>query len=138
MPTITADSPLWDRLQQSSFRRRFKLSGPDLIYAQKKGPHVIAEHAADFIQQRLAAADPKHDGKQTPWRGHPVFVAQHATATCCRSCMEKWHHIPKHTALSAEQQQYVQNVIMMWLVRQHGFDTAPTTNPTTQPDLFDS
>ncbi len=24
-------------------------------------------------------------------KGHPVFVAQHATATCCRECIRKWH-----------------------------------------------
>ncbi len=30
------------------------------------------------------AAEPRNDGKQTPFRGHPVFTAQHATATCCR------------------------------------------------------
>ena len=55
-------------------------------YCLDKGPEVIDRHAADFIRQRLAPAAPINDGKQTPMRGHPVFIAQHATATCCRGC----------------------------------------------------
>ena len=78
----------------------------------------IRAHAAYLIRKRLAPAEPLHDGKQTPMRGHPVFLAQHATATCCRNCLEKWHHIPKGKELTEEEQEYVVDVIMEWIRRQ--------------------
>ena len=72
-------------------------------------------HAADFVEKRLAPAYPDNDGKQTPMRNHPVFVAQHATATCCRGCLEKWHAITKGRELSPEEKRYVIDVIRHWL-----------------------
>ena len=50
-------------------------------------------------------------------RGHPVFIAQHATATCCRGCLYKWHKIQKEIALSEEQKDYIVSVIMTWIDR---------------------
>ena len=75
-------------------------------------------HAADIIAKRLAAAEPRNDGRQTPYRGHPVFVAQHATATCCRSCLERNHTIPKHRELTADEQTYIVDVICRWIERE--------------------
>ena len=80
-------------------------------------PTVLA-HAHDFIAQRLAPAEPKNDGKQTPWKGHPVFVAQHATATCCRGCLAKWHRIDKGRPLTADEQAHTVEVIERWLREQ--------------------
>ncbi len=48
-------------------------------------------------------------------RGHPVFVAQHATATCCRGCLAKWHDIPAGRPLSAEEIEFVVSVHLAWL-----------------------
>lgn len=107
--------PLFRRLSQSTFRQKIALNDKDYFYFQTKGHEIIAKHAADFIKDRIAPAYPNHDGKQTPWRGHPVFVAQHATATCCRSCIAKWHQFSKGIALSDEQQSYLVQVIMYWL-----------------------
>ena len=76
---------------------------------------TILDHARDFIAKRLAPAAPVKDGRQTPMRGHPVFVAQHATATCCRSCLAKWHGIPAGRELSVEEQAYVVRAIERWL-----------------------
>ncbi len=87
-------------------------------YCLEKGAPVIEQHAADFVAKRLAPALPANDGKQTPMRGHPVFIAQHATATCCRGCLAKWHNIPQGEALSEEQQRYIVTVIYHWLVIQ--------------------
>jgi hypothetical protein len=109
---------LFAALGRSSFRSRFRLYGKDWEYLRARGLPVMAEHAADFIAKRLAPAAPANDGKQTPWRGHPVFVAQHATATCCRGCLAKWHHIPRGRELSPEEQQYVVEVISHWLQQQ--------------------
>jgi hypothetical protein len=106
-------------LARSAFRRRFRLGSAERDYLRAKGMSTIAEHARDFIAKRLAPAEPAKDGKQTPWRGHPVFVAQHATATCCRGCLQKWHGIEKGKALTAEEQAHVVGVIERWLGEQH-------------------
>ena len=80
---------LWNRLSKSKFRSRFKLTNKDFQYIQEKGINVIESHARDFILNRLAPSKILNDGKQTPMKGHPVFIAQHATATCCRECLYK-------------------------------------------------
>lgn len=114
---------IFQRLQQSSFRARFKLNAKDATYLQQRGLPVIMEHGASFIEKRLAPAVPKNDGKQTPWRGHPIFVAQHAMACCCRSCLEKWHHIPKNKLLSSEEQAYILQLLQYWLIDQERKNT---------------
>ncbi len=102
-------------LQQSRFRQRFHLGGRERSYLESRGLQTVMAHASDFVDQRLAPAEPANDGRQTPMRGHPVFIAQHATATCCRGCLEKWHGIPAHHALSAEERQHVLAAMERWL-----------------------
>lgn len=118
---------LWDKLQKSPFRSKFYLNSKDSLYLQQKGLNTILTHAKDFIEKRLASAYPTNDGKQTPMRGHPVFVAQHATATCCRGCLAKWHHIAKGQPLTEQQISYIIYVIKMWLVNKYG-DLLTVTN----------
>lgn len=113
------------RLSRSAFRRRFVLRKAERTYIAQKGWPVVLAHAHDFIARRLAPAEPPGDGRQTPFRGHPVFVAQHATATCCRGCLEKWHAIPKGCPLDARQQAYVAAVIETWLRRHAPDDPDP-------------
>jgi exodeoxyribonuclease V alpha subunit len=108
---------MFERLARSKFRSRFKLTGRDRDYVAIRKREVLAAHAREIIAQRLAPAHPVKDGRQTPYRGHPVFIAQHATATCCRSCLEKWHQIPKGMELTAAQQDYVVDVITNWIYR---------------------
>jgi predicted Fe-S protein YdhL (DUF1289 family) len=105
-------------LEKSDFRRRFRLKGKELAYLREKGLPVVLEHAADFVEKRLAPAEPANDGRQTPMRNHPAFVAQHATATCCRGCLAKWHHIPKGHALTDAEKRHVLSALERWLGRQ--------------------
>ncbi|MFI5377736.1 MAG: DUF4186 domain-containing protein [Tepidisphaerales bacterium] len=109
---------LFSALARSRFRSRFALRGADLAYFKRTGLPAILEHARRFIDERLAPANPTNDGKQTPMRGHPVFLAQHATATCCRGCLAKWHGIPSGRELTAEERDYVVRAIERWLRRQ--------------------
>jgi hypothetical protein len=106
------------RLRQSPFRSGIRLQRKELDYLRTKGMSEVRQHAADFIEKRLAPANPLNDGKQTPWHNHPVFVAQHATATCCRGCLQKWHQIPMGRELTPEEQQYIVEVIGAWLGQQ--------------------
>lgn len=109
---------LFARLAKSDFRSRFHLTKKDKEYIAEKGLPTIRRHAEDFIAKRLAPAVIPNDGKQTPMRGHPVFLAQHATGCCCRGCFYKWHHIPVGRELTKEEQQYAVAVLMAWIEKQ--------------------
>jgi hypothetical protein len=109
---------LFAALRQSAFRSQFRLAGAEVEYFRQKGLAKILEHARDFISTRLADANPANDGRQTPMKNHPVFIAQHATATCCRGCLQKWHGIPKGGPLIQEQIDYIVEVIARWLAGQ--------------------
>lgn len=109
---------LFAALGRSRFRSRFRLRGKEAEYLRSRGMGTILEHARQFVRERLADAEPANDGRQTPMRNHPVFIAQHATATCCRGCLEKWHHIAKGRELKDEEIGYVIAVIEHWLRRQ--------------------
>ena len=89
-----------DKLAKSKFRSKFKLRAKEIEYIKDKGLNTIYSHACDFIRDRVALVEPINDGKQTPMRGHPVFIAQHATATCCRSCNRKMAQIPKRQRIN--------------------------------------
>jgi len=103
------------KLKQSKFRLKFSLSGKDLEYIATRGLEAIKDHAFQFLNSRVAPESPPNDGKQTPMRGHPVFIAQHATATCCRGCIRKWHGIEKDRALNEREVQFIVALIMGWI-----------------------
>jgi hypothetical protein len=103
------------RMADSAFRSRFRLASRERDYMRARGKETVLMHARAFVAQRLAPARPANDGKQTPFRGHPVFVAQHATATCCRKCLSKWHGIPAGKLLTADEQDHVVAAIDRWL-----------------------
>lgn len=107
------------KLQKSDFRRRFHLKEKDRAYIREKGMDTIRSHAEDFIRERLAPADIPNDGKQTPMRGHPVFIAQHACACCCRGCLYKWYHVPKNVPLTPDQQKKIVNLLITWMEREN-------------------
>ena len=107
-----------EKLSHSKFRSKFKLSEKNKAYIHTKGLDIIEEHARDFILKRIAPAIIPNDGKQTPMKNHPVFVAQHATACCCRGCIEKWHHFKKGVELTSSEQDYLVKLIMEWLKKQ--------------------
>ena len=103
------------KLEKSKFRNSFKLKEKDFTYIKEKTLEKIKEHALDFVNKRLASKYIANDGKQTPMKGHPVFIAQHATATCCRGCLSKWHHIQKDKELTEKEKDYIVNIIMKWI-----------------------
>lgn len=107
-----------DRISRHPFRAKFHLRGRDRTTVQLRSMSTLRMHARDLIFKRLAPAEPYKDGKQTPYRGHPVFVAQHATATCCRSCLQRCHEIRKGHELTAAEQRYVVDVICRWIERE--------------------
>jgi len=128
---------LFMALARSEFRSRFRLSEQDRRYVMERSLATIRSHARDLIQRRLAPANPANDGRQTPMRGHPVFVAQHATGTCCRECLAKWHRIAPGRQLSERQIDYVVDVLQRWIARQvPSAPERPEAVPDRQKRLF--
>ena len=110
------------KLEHSKFRSSFHLTKKEREYLKEKGMDVMESHARDFVRTKLSAADPVNDGKQTPMKGHPVFKAMHATACCCRGCMNKWYKVPLHQELSEVQQEKIVHLLMAWIKRQEEKD----------------
>ena len=104
-----------ERFKKSKFRSSFHLFKKDKEYVLEKGYPIIKLHAIDFLTKRLAPYPTLNDGKQTPMRGHPVFIAQHATATCCRKCLKKWYHIPDNIKLTEEEINDLVDIIMVYI-----------------------
>lgn len=107
------------KLQKSKFRSGFHLDEKNVKYIDEKGLDVIRSHAADFVAKRLAPAEIPNDGKQTPMRGHPVFVAQHACTCCCRGCLNKWYRVPQGRALTESEQRRIVNLLMAWIEKEY-------------------
>ena len=105
-------------LSKSKFRSSFHLKKKDIEYVKSKGIDIIKTHAYDFINTRLKPKDIPNDGFQTPYKGHPIFIAQHATGCCCRGCLYKWHKIEKDKELSKEEVDYIVEVLMYWIEKE--------------------
>ncbi len=118
LPNQAALPSILRRLRRSSFRSSFGLPEKEMTYLESRGLPVIRSHAREFITARLAPAFPARDGRQTPMKGHPVFIAQHATATCCRQCLWRWHRIKKGVLLSAAEIDFIVDLIMSWIAEQ--------------------
>jgi hypothetical protein len=109
------DSAIFLKLNKSKFRSKFKLDNKMKDYIHEKKIDIIKEHAKDIIRKRIAPKVIPNDGKQTPFKGHPVFIAQHATATCCRQCINKWHKFNLNSELTLAQQDYIVGLILVWI-----------------------
>lgn len=107
------------KLSKSKFRTSFHLNNKLIIYIEKNGFDKIESHANDFIRKKIAIKEPINDGKQTPMKNHPVFIAQHACACCCRSCLEKWHNIPKGRELNEKEISYLIALVMEWIKKEY-------------------
>lgn len=106
-------------LGKSKFRSSFHLNMKLINYIDKSGFNKIEEHAYDFINKNIVSAYPRNDGKQTPMKNHPVFIAQHACGCCCRGCLEKWHNIPKGRKLKTNEVTYLVSLIMTWIEKEY-------------------
>lgn len=121
IPSSPSNNKMYEQITRSKFRSSFKLDSKDRELITRIGLVKLESHAKELITKRLAPKFPFKDSRQTPYKGHPVFKAQHATATCCRSCLMKWHKMPKHKQLTEEEIDYVIKVIMEWITLKHKF-----------------
>lgn len=116
---LTIYNNVISKLQKSKFRSSFKLKQKDIEYINEKGMSTIKKHAVDFINQKLAPSIPENDGKQTPMKNHPVFIAMHACACCCRTCLYKWHKIPMNKELTKAEKNYIYGLLIYWITLEY-------------------
>ena len=116
---LTIYNNVINKLQKSKFRSSFKLKQKDIDYINEKGMSMIKRHAVDYINQKLAPANPENDGKQTPMKNHPVFIAMHACACCCRTCLYKWHKIPMNKELTKDEKNYIYGLLIYWITLEY-------------------
>lgn len=127
----TIDEAL-EKLSKSKFRSSFHLKEKDIEYINKVGMEKIRQHAKDFIKTRLAPKYIPNDGKQTPMKGHPVFIAQHACGCCCRGCLNKWYRVNKSTILTETQQEKIVNLLMAWIEKEYNSKINTQNKPYSQ------
>lgn len=83
-------------------------------HARRKGKRGMRSAAATRIL-RSAGTDNGFDGRQTPMSGNTLYYAQHATATCCRKCVEEWHAIPRGRPLDEDERAYLTELVLRYI-----------------------
>lgn len=86
-------------------------------HARRKGKIKLKVDVENRIIKSVGKSNTGNawDGRQTPWEGNTIFYAQHATATCCRKCIKRWHGIPNDRDLNSDEIQYIKKLIFMYL-----------------------
>jgi len=87
-------------------------------HALRKGKPQLHFAAENRLRRCVAKPENYREGHQTPKQGNIIFYAQHATACCCRNCMEYWHNIPMGIQLSDPQINYFVELIMLYATAQ--------------------
>jgi uncharacterized protein DUF4186 len=84
-------------------------------HARKKGWKGLQVAAERRIRSSVGPGSPPFDGRQTPREGNVIYYAQHATASCCRKCIEEWHGIPPGRPLSGDEIAYLAGLVMLYV-----------------------
>ncbi|MBN2164295.1 MAG: DUF4186 family protein [Pontiellaceae bacterium] len=103
------------KLEEDGRLEKFILAEPEQEYVTSRGMDILRLHATDFVNKRLAPANPKNDGRQTPTKGHPVFIAQHACGCNDRTSLEEFFGFEKGRELSTDEVDIVVDVILKWI-----------------------
>ena len=104
-----------EKLAKDKSRSVFTLGQAEVEYIQSRGIDILRLHATDFIQKRIAPAEPKNDGHQTPTKGHPVFIAQHACGCNDRDAVETFFSLKKGKQLTEKQVHLIVDVLISWM-----------------------
>ncbi len=77
------------------------------------------ESMRDLVRHRIrssvASAKQFRDGMQTPFEGNIIYRAQHATACCCRKCIDLWWGIPRDQDLQDDQIEFLVSMAMLFI-----------------------
>ena len=110
---------MWDalkkKLEKDGRINKFILGEPEQEYVTSRGMDILRLHATDFVNKRLAPANPKNDGRQTPTKGHPVFIAQHACGCNDRDSVEEFFGYEKGRELTEAEVGTIVDAILAWI-----------------------
>jgi hypothetical protein len=108
-------SALKKRLEKDGRINKFILGEPEQEYVTSRGMDILRLHATDFVKKRLAPANPKNDGRQTPTKGHPVFIAQHACGCNDRASVEEFFGYELGRELTGDEVDAIVDAILSWI-----------------------
>lgn len=99
-----------------------------LNHSKRKGLSGMRQAATNRLRNSVGAPSSQlpREGRQTPFSGNAIYYAQHATATCCRRCIEAWHGIEREQPLTDQQIGYMTELVMHFIQKripdltQHG------------------
>lgn len=111
---------LKEKLAEAGRLEKFVLGEPEQEYITSRGMDILRLHATDFVNKRLAPAHPKNDGRQTPTKGHPVFIAQHACGCNDRTSLQHFYGIEKGRALTKQEVDSIVDVLLKW-IEEHAY-----------------
>ncbi|WP_372655987.1 DUF4186 family protein [Halobacteriovorax sp.] len=109
---------IFRRLGCSKVCCKFKLKDEQWEYLAKRGFDTILLEGRSLIVKIFNEDSLSHSCKVAPVQTHPIYIALHATGTCCRSSLEKWHKIPKSKELKEKDIFYILLVVKEWIIRQ--------------------
>jgi hypothetical protein len=87
-------------------------------HAKRKGRSGLRQRVRKHLETCIAPSAPWHDGFQTPMTDIPANAfayGQHATATCCRKCLEYWHGIPQGVRVTAPDLDYLTELVCLYI-----------------------
>lgn len=105
-------------LAKTKYRRQYVLSPKLKEYCRQTGMEKLRRKAFEIVREKVSSPYYKGEGRQTPLDGHPIYIAMHATGTCCRTCLEVWHSIVSGRRLTEKDIIYIVDTIMEWIKRQ--------------------
>jgi hypothetical protein len=116
----------FEALKHENIRHHFwhvEIDQKALNHARRKGQtelrkavnHRLKKYIGEVHDMDDGTKSPYRDGQQTPYSGNSIFYAQHATACCCRKCIEYWHEIPQGRDLTDDEIEYFTNLIMLYI-----------------------
>jgi hypothetical protein len=86
-----------------------------VAHARRKGRARLRKAVEKRITKSIGPAEPSFDGRQTPVAGNSIYYAQHATASCCRKCLEEWHGVPLGRLLTDDELGYLSDLAMRFI-----------------------
>jgi hypothetical protein len=83
--------------------------------ARELGMEGVKAKVRPLLEKKIGQKKIFRDGIQTKKEGSAIHYAQHATATCCRKCLEYWHGIERNRELTSVELSYCEGLVFAYL-----------------------
>lgn len=85
--------------------------------ARNLGLAGLKTRVRPLLAKKIGPAHIFRDGTQTRKEGSALFYAQHATATCCRKCLDYWYNVERGRDLTDEELDRCEWLVLSYLDR---------------------